>query len=127
MDELREGAIPIPHLSLSSSGLSRGYPSSEDRRKRSFRSLVSDLAERLDGDDIKNINWQEEVPPPLREKPALEVLEHLYKRRTFTEYEVRPLARLLKDIHREDLTGRVDAYWEEFGELSLLSSYCVIS
>ena len=77
---------------------------------------MCDLADRFDNDDVKLINFLEGTPPWLKEKSALEVLEYLYKHRKFTEFEVRPLVQLLKDIHREDLTGKVDAYWEEFGE-----------
>lgn len=89
----------------------------EDRRKREFRSLVGDISEHLEPKDIKNIVWQERLPSSLREKSALDVLEHLYKHGKFSEYEMRPLAQLLKDIHREDLTDKVDAFWDQFGEL----------
>ena len=94
---------------------------SEDRRNRvyhSFRSLVSDIAERLNDSDIQNIIWQQDVSPSSLQNnvTALEVLEYLYKHGVYTEREVRPLAQLLKDIHREDLTSRVDTFWKQFGE-----------
>ena len=89
---------------------------SEDRRNHAFRSLVSDIAERLSDSDIQNIIWQQDVPSSLQNKvSALEVLEYLYKNGVYTEHEVRPLAQLLKDIHREDLTSRVDTFWKQFG------------
>ena len=91
---------------------------SEDRRKHAFRSLVSDVAEHLSDTDIKNIIWHKEVPTSLRTKTALEILEYLYKHGVYTEYEVRPLAQLLKDIHREDLTSRVDTFWKQFGKIN---------
>ena len=104
---------------LNASGYAALKCTSDDRRKRSFKTLVGDIAERLDGKDVNNINWQEDVPPTLRGKPALEILEHLHKRRVFTELEVRPLAQLLTDIHREDLIDRVEAFREEFGKCSV--------
>ena len=93
----------------------------EDRRNHAFRSLVSDIAERLSDSDIQNIIWQQDVPSAssLQNKglnSALEVLEYLYKNGVYTEYEVRPLAQLLKDIHREDLISRVDTFWKQFGK-----------
>lgn len=90
---------------------------SEDRRNHAFRSLVSDIAERLSDSDIQKIIWQQDVPSSLQNKvTALEVLEYLYKHGHYTEHEVRPLAQLLKDIHREDLTSRVDTFWKQFGK-----------
>ena len=91
-------------------------PMSEDRRKRAFRRLVSDIADSLDDINTRNLHWQVQAPSSLKDKSALDILEHLYKRGSFTEYEVRPLQQLLKDIHREDLTSRVDGFLEEFGE-----------
>ena len=89
---------------------------SEDRRNHAFRSLVSDIAERLSESDIKNVIWQRDIPTSQQNRiSALEVLEYLYKNGFYTEYEVRPLAQLLKDIHREDLTSRVDTFWKQFG------------
>ena len=35
---------------------------SEDRRNHAFRSLVSDIAERLSDSDVQNIIWQQDVP-----------------------------------------------------------------
>ena len=96
---------------------------SEDRRNHAFRSLVSDIAERLGDSDIQNIIWQQDVPSSLQNKSlisALEVLEYLYKNGVYTEYEMRPLAQLLKDIHREDLISRVDTFWKQFGMLCML-------
>ena len=90
---------------------------SEDRRNHAFRSLISDIAERLSESDIKNIIWQQDIPTSRQNRiSALVVLEYLYKNGLYTEYEVRPLAQLLKDIHREDLTSRVDAFWKQFGK-----------
>lgn len=89
---------------------------SEDRRRHAFRSLVSDIAEHLSDSDIKGILWYQDIPSSLQNKTALEVLEYLYKHGVYTEREVRPLAQLLKDIHREDLTNRVDTFWKQFGE-----------
>lgn len=89
---------------------------SEDRRNHAFRSLVSDIAERLDTSNIESIIWHQELPSSLQNKTALEVMEYLYKHGLYTEYEVRPLAQLLKDIHREDLINRVDTFWKQFGK-----------
>lgn len=113
----REGISLTPS---SASGFAGTYIS-EDRRKREFRSLVVDISEQIDPKDVKNIVWQVQLPSSLREKPALDVLEYLYKHGFFSEFEVRPLAELLKDIHREDLTSRVDAFWEKFGGFTLLN------
>lgn len=88
----------------------------DDRRRREFRSLVSDIAERLDDKNVKDIAWHKDLPPSLNDKPALDILEHLYRRGHFTEYKVGQLEQLLKDIHREDLIGRVGTFSEEFGK-----------
>ena len=89
----------------------------DNRRTHAFKSLVSDVAEHLDNKDVKNICWQMDAPNSMQEKTALEVLTWLVKHGKFSEVEVRPLAELLKDIHREDLTGRVETFWEEFGKV----------
>ena len=78
---------------------------------------MNDVAECLSNEDIKNIIWQQEVPSFLQDKSALDVLQYLYKHGLYTEYEVRPLAQLLKDIHRADVAGRVDTFWEQFSKL----------
>ena len=87
----------------------------DDRRRKEFRSLVSDIAEHLDEKNVKDIAWHKELPSSLNDKPALDVLEHLYKHGKFSEIKVGPLEQLLKDIHREDLIGRVGTFSEEFG------------
>ena len=112
MAESSEEGISLPHPNVSM------FVScaSEDRRKREFRSLVGSISEHLESKDIKSIVWQEQLPSWLRERSALDVLEHLYKHGNFSENEARPLAQLLKDIHREDLAGKVDAFMDQFGE-----------
>ena len=90
----------------------------EDRRKREFRSLVSDIAEHLDDSNVRSIIWQEQLPSSLTGKPPLDVLQYLYEHGRFSECRVAPLAQLLKDIHREDLASKVDAFWERFGEFN---------
>ena len=89
----------------------------EDRRKREFRRLVSDIAEHLDDNNVKGIIWQEQLPSSLTGKSPLDVLQHLYKHGSFSECKVAPLAQLLKDICREDLTNKVDTFLEKSGEL----------
>lgn len=88
----------------------------EDRRKREFRSLVSDIAEHLDDNNVKSIIWQEQLPSSLTGKTSLDVLQYLYKHGKFSESKVAPLVQLLKDIHREDLTSKVDTFLEKYGE-----------
>lgn len=95
----------------------------EDRRKREFRSLVSDIADHLDDNNVKSIIWQEQLPSSLTGKSPLDVLQYLYKRGSFSECKVGPLAQLLKDIHREDLTSKVDTFLEVFGELQQQPTY----
>ena len=96
--------------------LAASAPMSEDRRKRAFRRLVSEVAEKFDDDNKRNLHWVAEVPAWLKNKSSLDILEHLHKCGLFTEYEVRPLAQLLKDIHRQDLISLVDDFSDEFGE-----------
>ena len=96
-----------------------------NRRKREFLFLVSHIADRLDAKDIKNIIFHRELPSNLSDKAALDVLDHLYRRGVFTESDARPLAQLLKDINREDLTGRVDTFIEHFGESCHLAVDCI--
>jgi hypothetical protein len=86
------------------------------RRKQHFRSLVSDIAEHLDTRDVDKIIWQKELPQKMKDKPALAVLEWLYSHGEYSMDEVRPLAQLLKAIHREDITEKVESYQEKFGE-----------
>lgn len=113
MAESSEEGISLPPLNVGRFAVSCA---TEDRRKREFRSLVGNISEHLEPKDIKSIVWQEQLPSSLRERSALDVLEHLYKHGKFSEYEVRPLAQLLKDIYREDLTAKVDAFRDVFGE-----------
>ena len=87
-----------------------------NRRKQHFRSLVSDIAEHLDARDVDKIIWQKELPQKMKDKPALAVLEWLYSHGDYSMDEVRPLAQLLKAIHREDITEKVESYQEKFGE-----------
>ena len=108
---------PSQYVDETVTGFARGWPMGEDRRKRAFRSLVSDIAQHLDNNNVKDINWQEGVPASLQDRPALDVLQYLHRRGVYNEHEVRPLVQLLKDIHREDLIGLVDAFREQFGEL----------
>ena len=90
-----------------------------NRRKQHFRSLVSDIAEHLDERDVDKIIWQRELPQKMKAKPALAVLEWLYSHGVYSTDEVRPLAQLLKAIHREDITEKVEAYQKKFGEFNV--------
>ena len=113
-------SAPRPAGVLATSG-----PMSEDRRKRAFRRLVSDVAENFDDNNKRHLHWQAQLPPQLKDKSSLDILEHLHKHGFFTEYEVRPLVQLLKDIHRQDLITRVDAFSEEFiGEQITVEPLC---
>lgn len=92
------------------------------RRNQQFRRLVSDIAEHLNKNDVDNIVWQKELPQKMKGEPALAVLEWLYNHGEFSMDELRPLTQLLKEIHREDVTGKVESYQEMFGKL-LINNY----
>ena len=98
---------------------------SGNRRKQHFRSLVSDIAEHLDASDVDKIIWQKELPQKMKDKPALAVLEWLYSHGDYSISDVRPLAQLLKDIHREDITEKVESYQEKFGESAIFYQYFI--
>ena len=91
-----------------------GFPQ-ENRRKSAFKSLVSDVADQLGSKEVTDICWHKDVHLSSKERLPLDVLMWLVKHGTFSENEVRPLAQLLKDIHREDLIARVEKFEEEFG------------
>lgn len=88
------------------------------RRSQHFRKLISDVAEHLDKSDVDKIVWQKELPQKMKDKPALSVLECLYKKGEFSMDELRPLTQLLKEIHREDVTEKVERFQEKYGESS---------
>ena len=96
----------------------------EGRREREFRRLVSGIAQHLGDEEVKNIAWQEQLPQQTGKSP-LDVLQYLYQCGKFKQHDARPLAQLLKDINREDLVGRVDAFMEQYGKFYLSSlQYC---
>ena len=103
---------------LTITAASKGTYSTPDHRARArtFKSLVSDLAERLESKDVKKICWQLDLPPSLQEKTALEALMWLVKHGKCSEINIQPLVQLLKDIHREELAGRVETFQNEFGK-----------
>ena len=103
--------LPTPHSAALESSLSTSG------RKQHFRKLVSDIAEHLDQIDVDKVIWQKELPQKMKDKPALSVLEWLYNHGDFSMNELRPLTQLLKEIHREDLLEKVEAFQEKFGEL----------
>ena len=102
-----------------STAIDASIETESNRRKQHFRCLVSDIAEHLDTSDVDKIIWQKELPQKMKDKPALAVLEWLYSHGVYSTDEVRPLAQLLKDIHREDITEKVESYQEKFGELRI--------
>lgn len=102
--------------SFRSTAIDASIEAESNRRKQHFRSLVSDIAEHLDASDVDKIIWQKELPQKMKDKPALAVLEWLYSHGEYFMDEVRPLAQLLKAIHREDITEKVESYQEKFGE-----------
>ena len=102
--------------SFRSTTIDASIEAESNRRKQHFRSLVSDIAEHLDASDVDKIIWQKELPQKMKDKPALAVLEWLYSHGEYSMDEVRPLAQLLKAIHREDITEKVESYQEKFGE-----------
>lgn len=110
------------HLLLPTSASAAGFGGQSveeadlNRRNQQFRRLVSDIAEHLDKSDVDKIIWQKELPQKMKDKPALEVLQYLYKNGHFTMDELRPLTQLLKEIHRGDITEKVESYQEKFGE-----------
>lgn len=106
---------PLPSLK-SATGQSFEDPRHSYRLEQQFRSLVSDIAEHLDEKDVDKIIWQKHVPSNMKDRSALAVLEWLYNHGHYTANNVRPLAQLLKTIHREDMNGKVESYQEEFGE-----------
>ena len=101
---------------LTTIAMSKGICITPDRRKHAFKSLVSDIAERLENKDVKNICWQMELPNSLEKKAALEALKWLVKHGRCSDTDIQPLAQLLKDIRREDLAGRVETFQKEFGK-----------
>ena len=105
--------------SFRSTAIDASIEAESNRRKHHFRSLVSDIAEHLDASDVDKIIWQKELPQKMKDKPALAVLEWLYSHGEYSMDEVRPLAQLLKAIHREDITEKVESYQEKFGELDI--------
>ena len=114
------GSTYADHPSLSpSTGFSgQSIEADSGRRSQHFRKLISDIAEHLDKNDVDKIIWQKELPQKMKDKPALSVLEYLYKKGDFAIGDLRPLTHLLKEIHREDLTGMVELFQEKFGEFS---------
>lgn len=109
--------------SFRSTAIDASIEAESNRRKQHFRSLVSDIAEHLDASDVDKIIWQKELPQKMKDKPALAVLEWLYSHGEYSMDEVRPLAQLLKAIHREDITEKVDSYQELFGESDIKFSH----
>ena len=107
--------------SFRSTAIDASIEAEPNRRKQHFRSLVSDIAEHLDASDVDKIIWQKELPQRMKDKPALAVLEWLYSHGEYSMDEVRPLAELLKAIHREDITEKVESYQEKFGESDINS------
>lgn len=84
------------------------------RRHEAYKTLISQVADQLREEDMKNIFWQMSTPPKLRTESALNVLEDLERLDTFSERNVHRLSKLLKNINRIDLMNKVDDYNQQY-------------
>ena len=102
-------------MSMAQGGLWSTFHSAPlEERQTEFRKLLSALAEQLQPEDIRKCSFLKSLPNG-RTATALETLDYLMKKGTFSHSNVDPLVQLLQDINRCDLvTDLVDPYRNDY-------------
>ena len=77
-------------------------------RDTEFRKMVFSIAEKLTPLECKSLHYIHALPEKGRHSSNLEILKELHQKGCFSNTE--GLAKILKDIHREDLAKEVESF-----------------
>lgn len=108
-----ESPVSVARASSSPSG--GGSPSHEmdlDDVIRSYRIMLTNVADRLDEENIGKLSYISNLPSQVTHKRALEVLSHLDRRGEYSWSSIEPLKNLLKEIGRHDLANSLLVKYE---------------